>query len=515
MAGEGVFKGEPLEGDELSSKVSVNRECAALGRSTGYYREGVSESSTWDTFSAVLGNHESSPVLDPTGLIEIINRGYCFGTRTLVQGIRRCPAAAKLLDGRLAWIPLAGHGEAESDTGAIARELFERLSTEMAGVCRNRSRVGLLLSGGMDSRIAACVVSKLQREGRFTGTVIALTWGLDESRDVVYAKRVAGLFGWERRHFRLTPERLARNISVAGARGAEYSPVHLHAMPEVGEQTDLDIIIAASFGDSVGRAEFSGSHIRDLKPISRHVYNRFKLLHGDVFKHWVSNVYLDAELYEPIMGARTAKQRHEVNHQLHYMQRMLVPCMEVIQDSIPLYQAFTAPEVYGYMWSLTPACRDNRIYHEILSRRAPELLDIPWARTGRAYLDSSGSIADQLTKNNNLYGRWLRMSLRAHMRELVLSEEIERLRIFNMRALEVLLRHSESGNNDKATQLQELLAWVASLAECASRYGIRGAADSMSGVLRGYVDGKILSLIQAIAFERKIELQNYVRSWRA
>lgn len=498
----------------VETTVNDRPDCAFLGRPTSYFYRGAEGVSEYAGLNEALAAGGPDGPIDATALIEIINRGYCFGTRTLVQGLGRSPVGAIAESDRWQWQKLPEHGSSHLDPANIAEGLFSRLCDELREACKDRACIGLMLSGGMDSRIVACALEEVRKAAIPDSTIVALTWGIENCRDVVYAMRIADMYQWEHRHFHLSAQLLRENLALAGMRGAEYSPVHLHAIPKVARQLDLDIVLAASFGDSVGRGEFSGVHVKNLKPIDRHVYNRFRILNHAVYKDAFGKVYEDAELYRGVFGERSKREYNEIDHQLHYMQRMLVPCMEVVAENVPLYQAFTAPRVYGYMWSLAPDCRSDRIYYEILAKYAPELLDIPWARTGRPYL-ACGGTPDSLEKHNNEYGLWLRTMLFDDLKDRVLSDEIDRLRVFNMSSLESLLDHTLRGKNVKATQLQELLAWIASLSEFVSGYGISGIELDEAQSFRRLLDGKLISRIHAFGYDGKLRLQSCMRRLKA
>ncbi len=78
----------------------------------------------------------------------------------------------------------------------IAQELKSRLLDEAIGYLQGKSQVGILLSGGMDSRMLAGVIRELQLRGDWSGQVIAFTWGVDGSRDVKYAQQITRMFSW-------------------------------------------------------------------------------------------------------------------------------------------------------------------------------------------------------------------------------------------------------------------------------------------------------------------------------
>ncbi|MGA8262211.1 MAG: asparagine synthase-related protein [Arenicellales bacterium] len=451
-------------------------------------------------------------LIDGAALVEIINRGYCLGTRTLVQGLQRQPAFSRLRDDGRAWEPgtLPGHGAERASPRDVARGLFDRLCAELRQACEGRKKIGLLLSGGMDSRVVACVLGSLLERGEINAGLVALTWGVNDSRDVVYAKRISEQYGWDYRHFDLAPDNLAENITLTAQYGCEVSPLHLHAMPKVAEQSDLDLVVAASLGDSMGRAEFSGLHVTRLKPMSRHLYNRFKILKDDEFRRSVPQAYVDAGLYRDMFPRSLPWQAREIDHQLHYVQRMLVPCFEIINERVQVHQAFTSPAVHRYMWSFDLVIRNDVIYRELLEENAPELLTIPWARTGKPYLEADGG-EDGYARDHNRYGLWMRRELREQVKERVLSKEIERLSTFNMKALRMLLRYSEHGDGAKATQLQEILIWIAALSECVALYGIQGAPGRGGNPLGEWIDGYLVSMVHAVGFDGRVKARRLMK----
>src|SRR5690606_28794497 len=135
---------------------------------------------------------------------------------------------------------LPPHGDSNPDPEVFTQQLKAALVEETLSYVDSAKTVGILLSGGMDSRVVAGIVREIQQNlgGQFQ--VVGLTWGNETSRDVVYAKQITERYGWEWKHYPLTAERLASNITHMGKMGAEVSPVHLHAMPEIAITSGID-----------------------------------------------------------------------------------------------------------------------------------------------------------------------------------------------------------------------------------------------------------------------------------
>jgi len=410
--------------------------------------------------------------LDPAAVVCKTGMRYLLGDRTLIRNVRRAPWMARLHDNGT-WEPveLPNHGMARPEPVEFVPRLIEALLKEADSYVGHLETVGILLSGGMDSRVTAGVLRQLQLTAGVPNRVVAITWGREDSRDVIYAGRIARLFNWEMIHFPLDANTLAENIEIAGLAGAEVAPFHLHAMPKVAQLKGIDAIIASSYGDSVGRAEFSGRKITNLKPILPKKIDPFGLLRHSALRDSLDLLKEDASLSIPFSGNAYTVRRHEVDQEMHYMRRMLQSCMLHIAKRIPLYQMFTAPEVFGLMWDLDPAVRDNSWYEHLLHQLPGDLLDIPWARTGRPYMQSSGK-SDGLPKLNHAYGTWLREDLRELIVTSVNSDVIRGMGLFNDAALGNALKIWEKSTTKSTNSLDEFMSWLASLHVFISKHEI-------------------------------------------
>ncbi len=401
--------------------------------------------------------------LDPIALACKACLPYLLADRTLVRGVARVPWVAQLgADHR--WTPadLPPHGRETPTRGPFVERLKAELLTETAAYLAGADTVGILLSGGMDSRVVAGAVRELQLTTGQPNEVVAITWGQSNARDVVYAGRIAEQFGWELRHFPLDVTNLSENIETAGRFGAEFSALHLHAMPRIAEIGDVDVILAGSYGDSVGRAEFSGSRLGELASIVPRLLDRFGLLRTSLLREAVPAIRADAVVSPHLASEPDPLRRHEIQQELHYMRRMLQACMQTMCTNVRLYQLFTAPAVFRLMWSLDPKVRDDEWYRHLLPLFPGDLLDIPWARTGKRYPHEDGA-PDQWSSRNNELGTWLRRDLRDLVVDRVNSDVIRGLGIFNDRSLDNALAAWGRARTRSTNALDEVMAWLASL----------------------------------------------------
>lgn len=434
------------------------------------YRADWAPGRTFLSFARALGSApvDTFPALDEAALLEIATKGYAFHDRTTVRGVTRAPFVDVE---RGESLPPHSKGEGAPASRISARELWTRLCNELEAALAGRGRIGLLLSGGMDSRVVAGALQQLSEERRASNEIVAITWGTECARDVQYARSIAYELGWEWRYIELGPALLRRNLLLAQGAGAEVSPLHLHGLPDVGAMPDIDMVVAGSYGDSVGRAEFSGRHVSDLKPHDRKVdpYALFPSL--AVEGSLRARVTHDARAYRGVAGERREWEYREIEHQGHYMRRLLQTSMLIGLDGKHLYQAFSSPSVYGYMWSLPSACRGDSHYGHILDWMDPALRAVPWTRTGRPYGAPDGEPVDRFSTRPHRYGEWAR-GLQQEIREAILGGPMFGSRSFRL-PVENFLREWMRSQTTSHTRLDSLAIWLAALSEFVAEWEVR------------------------------------------
>jgi hypothetical protein len=396
------------------------------------------ENAVWigDSAEDLLGSPGCSRkqlVLNPVSVLSLLDYNYIHGERTMVCGVYRMPWNATLsADGSLTKRRAIPHGTALANAPSIARGLRERLEDEIGSICQNRERVVILLSGGLDSRVTAGILHSLYASSNGP-SIEALTWGSPLSRDCVYAQRICDWFGWPWKNVPIDSANLPEMIRTAAVwGGAETSGIHLHGMDSFADQPKGTLVLASSFGDSVGRAEFSHVKLANLTLSTR-----------DDRLRWIRPVCRQRLTQELVEDMATAWQgyedapewvRGELNQQQNYMRRMIVHAMNRIRQWCDLYQVFTAREVVEYMWSFAPQCRTDQIYSYLLRSLDERLWRLPWARNGVA---PSGDVEPDKTLTEDFadYMTWCHGEHRAWLESLVFSEELARTRLFDRSAI--------------------------------------------------------------------------------
>lgn len=419
-------------------------------------------------------NKKGNTIIDEVSIIEILTKNYILGDRTIIKEVFKTPWLAKPNKDCTKWDYYKGLTfETEKfSKDEISNKLFDLLKEEIISYVKGKKNIGILLSGGMDSRIIAGVLDSLIRNNEIKDVKVnAYTWGNKNSRDVVYAKIIAKKLGWKLKHYELKSEDLLENILETAKRGCEYAPTHLHAMLKIRDEKDVDCILAGSFGDSIGRGEYSGKKVLELTDLRKNINNRFGFFKDGVIKRNMESIDMDIELYRKLFPQIEKHQQIEQDYQIHYWRRMLNPCMSVINDKTPLYQCFTSPELVKFIWSLNPALRNNDIYKELLVKFKTDLTDIPWARTGIKYGESDG-IPDEYDKDHHSYSKFINEDIYEEIKSLALSKNITYLNIFNMKAIENTFKIMKTQNYIRDIRVENKLIWLASLSRFIDLYNI-------------------------------------------
>ena len=153
----------------------------------------TAEAGRWhDGFGDAVSEAPQALTWDVAGILGVLSLGYTTGERTLLKEVREQPWLSEITPGgepRLK--PIPPHDTLDLPAKVIAEKLFHLLREEVLHACRGRERIYILLSGGLDSRIVAGVIARTLAAGELSAQCVAVTWGMPDSRDVVYGRLTA------------------------------------------------------------------------------------------------------------------------------------------------------------------------------------------------------------------------------------------------------------------------------------------------------------------------------------
>jgi len=438
---------------------------------------------------------------DPAAILSINSFGYVVGDRTLVKEIKRRPWLSQInKDGSIFLEEVPEHGRLWNSQDNIAARLEDLLCQEASEACAGYKKIYILLSGGLDSRIVAGVIHKLCKSGQITSDVVCVTWGFEDCSDVVYGKFISELIGFKWQHVPINWGNLLENLGdFSISTGAMVSPVHLHRMDWFRNIEKNSIVLGGSYGDSVGRAEYSGRHLLELdypQPV-----NTLGLINKSVLLEGVEAIERDLEKLYQRCEDRLKYALCECAFESNYMRNMLAHIMSVINSYSRVYQMFTHPDVYGYMWSLHPSLRDDGVYAKLLKRLDSKLASMPWSRTGRALEGKTAYTFNNRRKDFHSYKSWVSGPIYEKLRDYVSSSWFGETGLFDREKIEDLSRLVESKSKVYGFAPYERWIWLASFRKMAEHIKSMGKDVVFEKKISGEINifltqGKPLSFLR-------------------
>lgn len=190
--------------------------------------------------SAILKEPEVPRDLNLHGIIELIGTQAVSGTKTLHRAVRMIPPASILLfkEGRCqlsTYWERSYEPEIKSDQ-SWAEELAEHIKVAVRQIMRGKHRFGLLLSGGLDSRMLLAAAES---------EVTCYTFGDYENMEYKAAQRVAQAKGFESVFVQRREHHYADMVDPAvEIGGGMYAFNHAHAIGFMEElHNDCDVML--------------------------------------------------------------------------------------------------------------------------------------------------------------------------------------------------------------------------------------------------------------------------------
>jgi asparagine synthase (glutamine-hydrolysing) len=230
------------------------------------------------------------------------------------------------------------------------------------------------------------------------------------------------------------------------------------------------LVLAASYGDSVGRAEFSRRHVLELEYV--HPTNAFGMIKREFVGSAHSGLLSDLKALRERESGQPKHVLCEHEMQGHYMRGMIAHAMSLINHYCTVYQMFTDPNVYSYMWLIHPALRGNESYAVLLEQLDPKLARLPWARTNRSLRGKTEGTRTGLRAEFHEYAQWTGSSLYDRLRGRLDLEWFAGTGIFDVEGIEKLVQMVRGGQRSVrryGRRPQWTLTWLLSLRRFAER----------------------------------------------
>jgi asparagine synthase (glutamine-hydrolysing) len=324
------------------------------------------------------------------------------GNDTMFEGIDELPPASLVIcqEGQVHWQQYWDLSLQDEETGGSANDYLDEMIALLQQAAERRQTgrlsVGLLLSGGLDSRIALSVLSK--------DALKTFTYGPSSCDDVQFARQVAEVANVP--HFAL-----------------EITPSYLETFAQIGIERTEDLIHCGKFhGISVYDEIASHVNVLTTGTAADWILGRFQNDPRDPFwreKSFVDRFYdfrsitTDKELEQlmkPVYfrqmkrlartrfrtDLRKCPSRHITNRIdyweiVQYHRRFVNRPASLFPDNLEYRPLFYDKDLVDFAQTIPPSLRwgDSSVYRQAILRTAPELAKIPATTTYGLPLDAT------------------------------------------------------------------------------------------------------------------------------
>jgi len=347
---------------------------------------------------AILADPAYRPRVDPVAVAEFCTFEHVLWHRTLLEGVHLLPPASLLSyqDGVLSlrsYWDFQFVEEYEDHPEAWYIERWAHLMRQAVRRCwRDDGSAGVLLSGGLDSRVVLAMMEGLYDR------VHSFTFGIPGCDDARLAQEVASKLGTRHHFFELKPDYL-REVAEEGVRLTDglKSCTHMHVLatlPQVAQW--VQVLYTGSLGDSIMgdhlRRELLAVYKEDV--LARMLFRRY----NTGFPEKEQAQLFSPPLYRQIKGQAFESFRQALkesraslaaNKREHYSirqneRRWILEGQRLLRSRVIVRTPFYDNDLVEFMLRVPPGLRmEGYFYQRAFATAFPELAKIPWEATGQ------------------------------------------------------------------------------------------------------------------------------------
>jgi asparagine synthase (glutamine-hydrolysing) len=455
-----------------------------LGLYPLYYTERNGRLTFASGVRALLADPELPADVDPLAVAQLLHFEYVLDTRTLLAGVHLLPPASVLTfrDGRLSirsyWnLEFCDFSEPLGEAFYLDA-LVHHLSQAVARQASDDRRPGLLLSGGLDSRIVLALLVQMPT----LDALHTFTFGTPRCDDARIAGELAAAAGAQHQFFELKADYLLQVVEkgVRLTDGLE-SCVHMHALAYAHAQAEYTNVIYKGFmGDAL-----LGSHLSrelwagyDDDTLSRRLFRDANLCGPEEQKRLFTREFRSLLAEDAVFTSFRAlldesKAKLAANKQNHFdlrqrQRRFILNGVQLVRSQATVRLPFADKELVEFVLTIPPGLRlDRWLMIKALIRLSPELARIPYQGTGMPLVECARDLRIRLERQIRWrlraaglkwvaapqkrscadYNGWMRTVLREWVEETLLSRRSRERGCFNPQVVRTLVAEQMAGAN--------------------------------------------------------------------
>lgn len=351
---------------------------------------------------ALLVDQTISRNVDLTAISEIFTFDHILGQRTMLNNVKLMPQGSILTfsNGVLSIDPYHFFQLTQQHPLRTEESYMEEYMMHMRNAIQRQyhgeSGIGLMLSGGLDSRFILALMADISKQPLHT-----FSWSIPGSDDARYAKEAAKKAGSTHHFFELPPDWiLEKGEKAIRLTDGNANIINLHAFANIEQESQLANTIFKGFlGDAMMgfgiRPRFWADYDeRTLMEVHLEAYRDYRVLTFDTPDH--ASVFTDS-FYENTReswfndfksGMLASKTKQMTDQRIYFdltqrVPRMTINGVEVSRNRAQIRLPFADNDLLDFSLTIPPWLRLSRtLMNQAFIEYYPQYAKIPIAQTG-------------------------------------------------------------------------------------------------------------------------------------
>lgn len=362
---------------------------------------------------ALLADARLNREIDRVAIAEFLTFDHVLRQRTFLKSVSLLPQGSILTfrDGQLTirsyWEPTPPTFQTKVDPERAYSQIVALLKEAIQRQSPAGEPAGLLLSGGLDSRILLAAIA----ESSFGGNFRTFTWGIPGCDDARFAKEAARAVRASHSFFELKPDWLKyeaeRGIRLTDGMANVVNLHALAALDPIASQTEIlfkGFLGDAMFGFGLPRRYWAQYSNQDYLQVHLQAYREYDVLTFDLPLH--DQLFTDdfkakvgQDLLADYQKTIDESNSNDLGLQRLYIdytqrvQRMTINGVLVARDKTTVRLPFADNQLVDFALSLPPGLLFNRhVMKEGFRRAYPQMAQIPVTPEGLPMMDCARDI---------------------------------------------------------------------------------------------------------------------------
>ncbi len=335
--------------------------------------------------------------IDEQSLADFLYLGFVLEDRTFFKEIKLLPAASVLTlkNGTLSinkyWdYSFHQRSRQQNSEAEYLEEFYQKFQKAVERRIRSKSDLILPISGGLDSRTIAGMISR----AGFSGKVHTFSYGHNYCYDVVYGKKIAKALGYQHTFLPISTDYLARYAEkFVSLTGGTINCLNSHMMLflDVFQEHESLNVITGFLGDVLTGTNFNEKwmkmnedeiilktfeipveHLNDLKYcLNKDLYERIINVTIPTIKKYFHRINADDLFYKAHYLTLSQRQRRYVTFNIF--------CFEPLGTVL---SPFTDNDFVDFILDIPKEhLMEQNLYKKMIVKYFPEVASVPWNRT--------------------------------------------------------------------------------------------------------------------------------------